>query len=37
MMMTPALMQAHMQRMETHMATMESLLRQLVELQDQKQ
>jgi hypothetical protein len=33
MMMNPAMMQEHMQRMEAHMATMETLLRQLVELQ----
>jgi hypothetical protein len=33
MMMNPAMMQEHMQRMEAHMANMETLLRQLVELQ----
>jgi len=33
MMMNPAMMQEHMQRMEVHMANMETLLRQLVELQ----
>ena len=35
MMMNPAMMQARMQRMEEHMANIESLLRQLVELQQQ--
>ncbi len=36
MMMNPAMMQEHMQRMEAHMANMEDLLRQLVELQQKK-
>jgi hypothetical protein len=35
MRMNPAMMQAHMQRMEQHMANIETLLRQLVELQQQ--
>ena len=36
MMMNPALMEEHMMRMETHMANIEALLRQLVELQQKK-
>jgi hypothetical protein len=36
MMMNPAMMQEHMQRMEAHMANIETLLRQLVELQQKK-
>ncbi len=36
MMMSPAMMQEHMQRMEAHRANMETLLRQLVELQQKK-
>lgn len=32
-MMNPAMMQEHMQRIEAHLANMETLLRQLVELQ----
>jgi len=36
MMMDPAAMQEHMKRMEAHLASMEALLRQLVELQQKK-
>jgi hypothetical protein len=36
MTMNPSMMQEHMQRMEAHMANMETLLQQLVELQQKK-
>jgi hypothetical protein len=36
MMMNPAMMQEQMQRVEAHLANIEALLRQLVELQEEE-